>query len=191
MNPLPSPLRRQRGTSMIEVLITVVILATGLLGVAGLQSRLQVSEMEAYQRAQAMILLEDMSHRIAGNRNLASSYVTGTANPVGSGMTCPATNTTLRDKDMREWCSAVQGAAEKSGNSSVGVMIGGRGCIEQLTANEYMITVAWQGLAAVSAPPASVGCGKNLYDSTTAGAVCTDDKCRRTVTTVIKIAPLI
>lgn len=189
---LPRQLPRQRGTSMIEVLVTVVILAAGLLGVAGLQSRLQVSEMEAYQRAQAMILLEDMAHRLAGNRNMAASYATTAANPVGAGMTCSSADATLKDKDMREWCTSLQGTAEKSSASSnVGAMVGGRGCIEQITSNEYMITVAWQGIAPVSAPVASVACGKDLYDSTTAGAQCTGDKCRRVVTTIIKVAPLI
>lgn len=171
---------------MIEVLITMVILAIGLLGLAGLQTRLQVSEMEGYQRAQAMILLSDMSNRIAANRSLAASYVTGVAAPLGSGMTCPSADTTLSDQDKRQWCMALQGASEKSGSSSVGTMIGGRGCIQSMPGNEYMITVAWQGLSGVSAPPASVACGKDLYD----GGACTGDLCRRVVTTLVRIAPL-
>lgn len=67
----------QRGTSLIEVLVTLVILTIGLLGLTGLQSRLQVSELEAYQRAQALILLNDMASRVATNRSAAASYVTG------------------------------------------------------------------------------------------------------------------
>lgn len=183
--------RRQAGTSMIEVLITIVILAIGLLGVAGLQTRLQTSEMEAYQRAQAMILLDDMAHRLAANRSNAAGYVTGAGNPLGAGITCPSANATLTEQDKRQWCTALQGAGEKSGVNNVGTMIGGRGCVERLPApavNEYLITVAWQGLGAISAPPASVACGRNLYDS--AGTPCTGDLCRRAVTTVIKIAPL-
>jgi type IV pilus assembly protein PilV len=73
----------QRGTSMIEVLVTIVILTFGLLGLVGLQTKLQVSEMEAYQRAQALILLEDMANRIASNRNFAATYVTGANAPLG------------------------------------------------------------------------------------------------------------
>ena len=67
---------------MLEVFITIVILTIGLLGLAGLQSRLQASEMEAYQRAQALILLNDMASRIATNRANAASYVTGADNPL-------------------------------------------------------------------------------------------------------------
>lgn len=178
----------QRGISMIEVLVTIVIVATGLLGVAGLQSRLQVSEMEGYQRAQAMILLEDMAHRFAVNRTAAATYVKGLT-PYGFGMSCPTETTTMQQRDAREWCLALQGAGEQSGQTKVGAMIGGRGCIESLGNSEYMITVAWQGLAAVSAPPASVACGLNNYNDVAATG-CVNDRCRRVVTTIVKIAPL-
>jgi type IV pilus assembly protein PilV len=179
----------QRGTSMIEVLVTIIILAVGLLGLAGLQTRLQMSEMEGYQRAQAMILLDDMAHRINANRSNAAGYATGTANPLGAGATCPSADTNLKDKDIRQWCLALQGAAEKTGASNVGAMVGGRGCIEAMPDNEYLVTVAWQGLGKISAPPASVACGRNLYDGGT-GSACSGDMCRRTVTTIIRIAPL-
>ena len=46
---------RARGNTMIEVLITIVITGVGLLGVAGVQARMHLAEMEAYQRAQATI----------------------------------------------------------------------------------------------------------------------------------------
>ena len=42
-----------RGSSLVEVMVTLVILAFGLLGVAGLQTKVGVAEMESYQRAQA------------------------------------------------------------------------------------------------------------------------------------------
>lgn len=174
---------------MLEVLVTIVILAGGLLGLAALQIRLHLSEMEGYQRAQAMILLDDMANRFSANRNFADNYVTGVAAPLGADMTCPTANSTLQMRDAREWCSALQGAAEKSGASSVGTMVGGRGCIESMGNNEYLITVAWQGLAAVSTPPDSVACGKGLYNGA-AGSSCTGDRCRRAVTTIVRIAPL-
>ena len=180
--------QRQRGTSMIEVLVTIVILAVGLLGLAGLQTRLQLSEMEGYQRAQAMILVEDMAHRITANRSNAASYVT-TANPLGAGMDCASVaDATLKDRDQREWCLALQGSAEKSGQSKVGAMIGGRGCVEAMLNNEYLITVAWQGLGPLSAPSSGVACGRNQYNTT--NTPCVSDLCRRAVTSIIRIAPL-
>jgi len=162
--------------------VTIVILGVGLLGMAGLQSRLQQSEMEAYQRSQALLLLDDMANRLATNRNSAASYTT-TSGPVGAGMVCSS----ITHKDLLEWCNALQGAAESAGGNKVGAMIGGRGCVETVAANTYLITVAWQGLLPIAAPPAGVACGANSYDG---GTNCTDDLCRRVVTTLVRIADL-
>ena len=175
---LPLP-RLQAGTSLIEVLVTAFILGVGLLGLAGLQSRLQISEMESYQRSQALTLLDDMASRITTNRAAAASYVTGTTNPLGVGVTCPTTATTREQIDVLQWCRALQGVAETSGGSNAGAMIGARGCVEQLPNNEYLITVAWQGLSNTGAPKEA--CGQGAYGA---------DGQRRTVSTVVKAAYL-
>jgi type IV pilus assembly protein PilV len=181
--------RRQYGLSLIEVMVTVFILAVGLLGMAGLQSRLQQSEMEAYQRSQALLLLNDMAQRIVTNRNSAASYVTATSGVGASLANCPTTTTTQQQRDTGEWCEALKGAAETSSGSKVGAMIGGRGCVESLGSGEYMVTVAWQGLIPLTAPPASVACGKDSYDGPS-GAACSGDLCRRVVTTIVRVATL-
>lgn len=183
--------RRQSGTTMIEVLVTIVILALGLLGLAGLQSRLQISEMESYQRSQAIILLDDMASRLTTNRKDAANYVTGAGNPVGEGGVCaPVTAASPRYAiDTSEWCDALQGAAETAGASLVGAMVGGRGCVEDLGDDEYRVTVAWQGLTPISAPPPDIACGQDSYDGGDDSA-CTADRCRRVVTRLLKIAKL-
>ncbi len=181
--------RLQRGVSLIEVLIAMVILAIGLLGLVGLQGRLHVTQVESYQRAQALILLQDMTNRIALNRTDALSYVT--AEPIGTGMAggCPVANASRVERDVREWCQFLIGAAETLGVAQVGAMVGGRGCVEVIDAGEYVITVTWQGMAPVSAPPESVSCGAGEYDGP-AGSPCVDDICRRAVTTVVRISDL-
>lgn len=185
VHPTVTPAKAMRGTSMIEVLVTIVILTIGLLGIAGLQSRLQVSEMEAYQRSQALILLQDMANRIAANRANAANYAT--ASPLGAG-SCPLAAGTRQQIDSAQWCEALKGAAEKSGTSKVGAMVGGRGCVEALPdGRSYLVTVAWQGLTPISAPVPS--CGKDLYDGST-GSACAGDRCRRVITTVIRIGNL-
>lgn len=186
---MPAIVRSQRGVTLIEVLVTVIILSIGLLGIAGLQSRLQTSEMEAYQRAQALMLLNDMANRIATNRTNAASYVTGAGSPLGVGITCPTTTATRQQRDAGEWCAALQGAAETTSGTNVGAMIGGRGCVETLGSGQYLVTVAWQGLAPLTAPPAGVACGANSYDGP-AGSACANDRCRRVVTTIVRVATL-
>lgn len=185
---------------MIEVLVTMVIIAFGLLGIAGLQMRLQSSEMESYQRTQALILLDDMVNRINANRLTASAYPTSAplASPVGAGMTCSTTDgtSTRVQHDIKEWCNALQGAAELAGADKVkvGAMVGGRGCVESLDLGKkgekrYRVTVAWQGLTPIAAPGADEACGKDLYNGAS-GTVCQADRCRRTVSTEISMANL-
>ena len=172
---------------MIEVLVTMVIIAFGLLGMAGLQMRMQSSEMESYQRSQALLLLNDMANRIAANRNNAASYVTGTT--YGGAADCPTATATTVDQDLKQWCEALKGAAEvSSSDDKVGAMVGGRGCVESAS-GDYLVTVVWQGLTPISAPPASVTCGANLYNGTS-GSSCINDLCRRAVTTLVRIATL-
>jgi type IV pilus assembly protein PilV len=176
--------------TLVEVLVTMVILAIGLLGLVGLQARVQVLQIESYQRAQALILLNDLAGRMATNRNDAAAYVTGPGSPVGAGMTCPSTAPAdRREADMTDWCEELQGASETQGGGKVGAMVGGRGCVEDLGGGAYLVTVAWQGLVPISAPPAGVACAANLYNGGT-GSACTGDLCRRTVTTVVQIANL-
>jgi type IV pilus assembly protein PilV len=109
-------------------------------------------------------------------------------------MTCPTTDSTstLAQIDLAEWCRALQGAAELLGSSSSGSVIGGRGCVEQLTnPNEYMVTVAWQGMVPLVEPASSVGCGATLYRTSSGGVCDASDLCRRTVTSIVRIDPLI
>jgi len=185
----PTTNRLQRGVTLVEVLVTMVILAIGLLGLVGLQARLQLLQAESYQRAQALMLLNDMAGRIANNRNNAAAYAT--ASPLGVNMDCPTDTSTRQAADTAEWCAALQGASEESSaGARVGAMVGGRGCVQDLGNGQFLVTVAWQGLAPISAPPANITCGANLYDGTGDDAVCVNDLCRRVVTTLVRIGIL-
>ena len=69
--------RAQLGALLIEVLVALLICAFGLLGFAGMQARAASAESKAFQRSQALILVEDMASRINANRAHAGEYVTG------------------------------------------------------------------------------------------------------------------
>ena len=165
MNTMFNNPDKQFGLSMIEVLVTLVILMVGLLGLAGLQMQGLRSEMESYQRVQALILLQDMAGRINANRVNAATYV---ANNIGTGDVQPADCTALAAGQLRdtcEWSNALKGSGETSGSARVGAMIGGRGCITQPAANTYQISVAWQGLGNTFAP--TDPCGATFYGAET------------------------
>jgi type IV pilus assembly protein PilV len=186
----------QRGALLIEVLITIVVVAIGALGLIQMQTRLQTSEMEAYQRTQAVILLNDMTHRISANRGNAASYVTTALDtPYLGGTTtdlnCSTISTAdLQGSDFAQWCNALQGAAEIQSGSGVGAMLGGRGCVQAVGATQYMVTVVWQGLTPVSAPPAGVTCGADLYSVPGRDCGDTGELCRRYVTSIVSLARL-
>jgi type IV pilus assembly protein PilV len=187
LNQIRPGYRRQRGLTLIELMVTVIILAVGLLGMAGLQSRLQQSEVEAYQRSQALLLLNDMANRLATNRAKAITYETS-LDGIGVGSTCETGTATQQQVDAGQWCNALQGAAEMEGTSKLGAMIGGRGCVEVLGGGSYRISVAWQGLAPLSVPTNSA-CGAGKYNGPS-GSSCTADLCRRVVSSIIRVADL-
>lgn len=170
------PARLQRGTTLIEVLVTVVILAFGLLGIAAFQSKAQIGSIEAYQRAQAVVLLNDMVSRVTNNYNSTQSAHYVTSNPLGTGDTSAtdcASKTVGYRRDHCEWSQALLGASERADGDTknVGAMSGARGCVAQIqalndtkgacTPGIYLVTVAWQGLHATRAP--ALACGKDLY----------------------------
>jgi len=155
---------KNSGFSLIEVLVTIVILMVGLLGLAGLQGFALTSQLESYQRSQALIILKDMEDRMNANRTNAAAYQVAS---LGGTTACPAEGATLASKDLSQWCNALMGAAEAQGGVNPGAMIGARGCITQTVAPatgiaaQYVIAVAWQGLAATAAP--NITCGIGLY----------------------------
>ena len=159
------PALSARGVTMIEVLVTIVILTYGLLGVVGLQARMQLAQAESYHRTQAILLMQDMVDRVNANRANALSYVTAT--PLGTGnavQDCTALDGAALD--LCEWNNALLGATESTAEGqNAGAMIGARGCITSLVATmprEFLVAVTWQGLVPTVAP-ASTTCGQGLY----------------------------
>lgn len=194
LKPRCGPGACQRGAALIEVLVAILITAFALLALAGLQTRMNAALMESYQRAQALMLLQDMTQRMQSNMNQALTYVTGTGSPAGTGDAAPADCTSLvtpnrAQVDLCEWSNALKGAAEVKDATSVGGVIGARGCVEQVqVANPasgicqpavYRITIAWQGMNSTVTP--AVACGANQYGN--------DDALRKAVSSRV-VVPL-
>lgn len=168
--------RSQGGFSMIEILVTIAILLVGLLGLAALQTRTTVAELEAFQRSQALVLVQDIAERMATNKAQAASYL---ATNVGlAEQSCAAM--TGAQLDLCEWGNQLAGASTvtTAGSRKVGAMIGARGCVELQSPNVYLITVAWQGFSAAGSPAAT--CGSGAYG---AGM-------RRTISVVFRVGTL-
>jgi type IV pilus assembly protein PilV len=201
MNDTLPNVHGERGATLLEVLITIVILAFGLLGLVGLEAKMQTSEVESYQRAQALLLLNDMVDRMNAQLGSANALaapgdvpaVDGYASSTevyGTGHSDPSPCPTAQGaaRDQCEWSMALKGAAETKSGANLGAMIGARGCIVQLQAPNtntgvctpgiYLVSVAWQGLNMTAAPAAGATCGQNSYG---------DEKYRRIVSARVVI----
>jgi len=58
---------RQRGLTLLESLVALVVLALGVLGMLGVQMRTQAETQTSVRRTQAVRLIEDLSERIKSN----------------------------------------------------------------------------------------------------------------------------
>ncbi|WP_052761373.1 type IV pilus modification protein PilV [Sedimenticola thiotaurini] len=63
--------KHQQGFTLIEVMVSVIVLAIGLLGMAGLQTVTLQNGQSAYMRSQATILAYDIMDRMRINRDQA------------------------------------------------------------------------------------------------------------------------
>jgi type IV pilus assembly protein PilV len=149
-------MNRHEGFSLIEVLVTIAILMIGLLGLAALQTNATIAETEAYQRAQALVLVQDMADRISANKANAANYI---KDDIGLAV-ADCKGLAGHKLDLCEWGNQLAGAAAVSaGGTRVGAMIGARGCITLASANVYMVTVVWQGFSKAGNPAGTCGVG--------------------------------
>lgn len=173
--------RLMRGVSMLEVLVAIFVLTIGLLGTASMQSQMQTTQVESYQRAQAIVLLQDMVDRVNANRKDVANYVSADLGLSSQDCSLPGT---VAGKDLCEWNNALFGAAEMKGTQTLGAMTGARGCITNPVTTmprEIVVSVVWQGMRPTVAPGGTT-CGQNQYGA--------DDKQRRAMVARITIGCL-
>lgn len=172
-----------RGFSLIETLVTLFVVTLGLLGLAGTQGVLHTADLEAYQRGQALVLINDLLDRVNANRAAAPCYAFSAAGTVGPYLgdaaggshygapgcvigSATAEAIARANADLNEWDALLRGAAEQQGGGNIGAMIGARGCVTYDAASEtYTIAVTWQGMVSTFQPV--VGCGTGLYGADT------------------------
>lgn len=112
----------QRGATLIEVLVAVVLLSFGIVGLAGLQMNGTKFSHNAYQRSQATALAYDMADRIRSNLDVcrtgqACAYNTalGTLFDGNGAQACrqtldvaPPGPATLAAADVNQWKSCLE-----------------------------------------------------------------------------------
>lgn len=102
-------IKHQRGVTLLEVLISVVILSVGLLGLAGLQAVSIRNNTSAYQRSVATMLAYDVIDRIRADLPNCNGY------PVAMGANGAG--------DVQNWKDGVK-AALPGGDASIVIAAG-------------------------------------------------------------------
>ncbi|MCP4766166.1 MAG: type IV pilus modification protein PilV [Gammaproteobacteria bacterium] len=128
--------RSQRGDTMIEVLVTIIILAVGVLGAAALQVTTLKNLSSSHSASIAAIVAEDFSERMRANpvEALNNAYVHNAA--PGAFTDCAADACSLDDLatyDMGTWWQQVT-AVLPSGTGQVTRNAG---------TNTFVLTIRW------------------------------------------------
>jgi len=94
----------QKGVGLIEILITLLVLAIGILGLAALQTQALKNNESAFQRSQAVILSYAAFDMMRVNR------VDALKGQYNISMTCsaPTGSSTLAAKDLGYWIGTIK-----------------------------------------------------------------------------------
>jgi type IV pilus assembly protein PilV len=121
------------GFTMVEVLVALIILAVGLLGLAGLQINSLTGSHAAYSRTQAALYAADIVDRMMANRGAA----TAGGYDIGLGDD-PCNAATVACDDLTEWKDSLSGAINATGG-----LPGGDGSVAVDADNLATVVVQW------------------------------------------------
>jgi type IV pilus assembly protein PilV len=116
---------KQTGSSLVEVMVALFVLAIGLLGILAMQSKSMQYNQSAHVYSQAVYLANDIAERI--RLNPTASYLVGVDQNVTATTdcvenACPAE--ALAQWDLQEWKAAVDRALP-SGKAEIEADSGG------------------------------------------------------------------
>ena len=133
---------KQHGFSMVEVLVTLVIMAVGLLGLAGMQATSLRNTESAYQRSQAAQMAYDMLDRMRVN---AAGVAAGGYNSIDE--TAPTSYTSCLKADTTSTCTTAQMTAFDDGDwhakLAAALPLGTGSVAGGGTGSVFTITVRW------------------------------------------------
>lgn len=114
----------QKGISLIESLVAIVVMALGILGIVGVQLRTLSDTQTGVRRAQAIHLIEDLSERIKVNPNallnIGSYAMAWGTNPTGATdcKTVACTTAQVIQYDLQEWKKLVNNTLAPQANTA-------------------------------------------------------------------------
>lgn len=114
---------QQRGTGLMEVMVSALVLAIGLLGVMALQAKSLQFSQQSYLFNQATLYAHDISERIRVNSDTADSYLidfgeSSSASGSDQCLTGVCTPAQLAQWDLKIWLDNVE-AGLPNGEASI------------------------------------------------------------------------
>ncbi len=146
---------KQRGSTLIEVMVAVLIVSIGLLGMASLQLKSMALNLTASQRLQAT----NFAYEIADSIYLNSRQAAAGQYELALADNSPqhATAATIADIDLRRWLT-VAAAQLPEGDLIITTPAAIVGMPVITSAQQYTISVCWSDKNAPPAAPAAL-CG--------------------------------
>ena len=139
------PSKFQRGISLIESLVAMVVVALGILGILGVQMRTLTDTSTTVRRAQAIRLIEDLGERMKTNPNALgnlSAYVSAfNVEPTVGSCTSGCDSAQLAAYDLAVWKKAIK-ASLPLGRASVFVPPAESGAGVQ--GRQLGVVIAWR-----------------------------------------------
>lgn len=123
-------MQQQKGFSLIEVLVTMVIISFGLLGIAGVIVNALKNNNSSYARTQASVLANDIIDRMRANRTTAETAPF--AYNLALGAPLPTAGNAVVVNDLTEWRTALAAA-----------MPSGTGSVAMANATQVTVVVQW------------------------------------------------
>lgn len=137
--------RRQRGFSLVEVLIALVIMSVGMLGIAGLYVQSMQAGRTSLFRHHAVTLAGDVADRIRANPTAGVAYAGNGGNNNCDGATANCDAATMAANDIFLWEAQ---ADDTLPNGDVEITFD-----DTVTPPSYTISVTWDE-AGANTPPA-------------------------------------
>jgi type IV pilus assembly protein PilV len=121
---------KHSGFTLIEVMVTLIVLSTGLLGVAGLQLTALKNNDSAYFRSQASLYCYEIVDRMRANRGAATAGNYDHPLSAFNALTVPASTATIIEIDRYDWyqkldsaLNSAQGFIDCDTNATCTVMV--------------------------------------------------------------------
>ena len=125
----------ENGFSLIEVLVTLLILAIGLLSIAAMQLKGLQYNHDAYMRSQVNVLAYDIADRMRLNRANVANYVSNYTVPVNMPTGCVVATGANAANDLACWRLQLFNTIPPGSVADVAVNAG--------NPNMFDVTISW------------------------------------------------